>query len=69
MECNLRKVMSEKNVSIEAVAGVLGLHRNSVRNKLTGESTFTIQEGFTLKRNLFPEYDLEYLFSENNQEK
>lgn len=59
---NLRRAMQVKNVSIDAVAAVLGVHRNTVSNKLEGNSSFYIEECYVLKKALFPEYDLEYLF-------
>lgn len=59
----IRKAMQAKNIGIEAVAGVLNVSRNTVNNKLKGETPFTITEAFRLKNALFPEYDMEYLFA------
>lgn len=62
METNLKQVMQDKNISMEAVASLLGIHRNTASNKINGDTPFTIQESFKLKKNLFPEYDMEFLF-------
>ena len=59
---NLKLTLYESNVSIETVAKLLGIHRNSVSNKLNGHSSFTIEEAQKLKRDLLSKYDSEYLF-------
>lgn len=60
---NLEMALKNKGISDEVVCSVLGIHRNTLRNKKTGESEFTISEAFKIKENLLPEYDLEYLFN------
>ena len=60
---NLEKALSDKGISDEVVCSILGIHRNTLRNKKNGESEFTISEAFKIKTNLLPEYDLEYLFA------
>lgn len=59
---NLRAAMAAKRVSIEASASLLGIHRNTFTNRLNGDSSFTIEEALKLKSDLFPEYDIGYLF-------
>ncbi len=59
----IRKAMQAKNISIEAVAGVMQVHRNTAANKVNGDTPFTIDEAFKIKALLFPEYDMEYLFA------
>lgn len=63
---NLRRAMQAKNVSIDAVAALLGVHRNTVSNKLEGSTSFYIEECYLLKKALFPEYDLAYLFADTD---
>lgn len=60
----IKSAMAEKNISVEAIAQLLSIHRNTAANKINGESSFTIEEAFSLKENLFPEYDMNYLFGE-----
>lgn len=62
MENGLKKAMGDKRITIEAIASVLNIHRNSASSKVNKEVQFTIREAFQLKRNLFPEYDMDYLF-------
>ena len=63
MSClNLKVEMMKSNISIEEVAMCLGIHRNSVANKLKGESSFTIEESIKIQEKFFPNYELRYLF-------
>ena len=39
---NLKAVMAQKGITIDSMAKVLNVHRNTVQNKLDGESEFTI---------------------------
>lgn len=59
---NLKAEMARKNISIEELAAVLGIHRNSASAKLNGKSQFTIEEAFTIKEHFFNDCTLEYLF-------
>lgn len=61
-ELNLKKAMRDKGISIEAVAGLLHIHRNSASSKVNGSTPFTIDEAFEVKTKLFPEFDMGYLF-------
>ena len=61
---NLEAALRQKNISNEAVAKLLNIHRNSLRNKLDGKTDFSISEAFKIKRDLLPEYDMDFLFAE-----
>lgn len=64
MPCtNLRGEMAKRKVSIEDLAELLGIHRNSVSNKLNGNSSFTIDESVKIQEKYFPDLELKYLFS------
>lgn len=58
---NLKSQMVIDNVSIEQIAKLLNVHRNTVANKLNG-GTFSIEEAFIIKQNFFKEVDLYHLF-------
>ena len=63
MTClNLKIEMMKKNISLEEIASCLGIHRNSVANKIKGESSFTIEESIKIQENFFPNHELRYLF-------
>jgi len=59
---NLKAVMAIKTVTIEAIARLLGVHRDTITNKLNGESEFTYAQAELIQETLFPEYNIRYLF-------
>lgn len=61
---NIELVRKEKNVSLVDIADLLGVRYQTVRSKINGDSDFTFGETVTIKKTFFPEYELEYLFSE-----
>ncbi len=60
---NLKGELAKNNISNTQVAEVLGVHINTVANKLDGRSSFSIEEAFKIKSYLLPSYDLYYLFA------
>jgi len=63
MPCvNLKGEMAKKDITIEEVSRLLKIHRNSVANKLNGDSAFTIDEAFEIQKKYFPKLSLTYLF-------
>ena len=62
MELGIRKAMADKRVTVEAIASILSVHRNTASSKVNGTTPFTIEEGFRLKQMLFPEYAMDFLF-------
>lgn len=67
MYVNLVVAMKLRKITIENIAEYLGLHRNSVSNKLKGESKFTIEEAFKIHKRFFPEMDIEELFKKEEK--
>lgn len=59
---NLRAEMGRCNITSESLSRLLGIHRNSVYNKLNGQSSFSIEEAIQIKNTFFPEYEYSYLF-------
>lgn len=62
---NIELVRKEKNVSLVDIADLLGVRYQTVRSKINGDSDFTFGETVVIKKTFFPEYELEYLFSEH----
>lgn len=63
MPCiNLKGEMAKKDITIEEVSRLLGIHRNSVANKINGDSSFSIDEAFKIHQSFFPKLSMEYLF-------
>jgi hypothetical protein len=61
---NLKKEMAGADVSVEAVAALLGIHRNTVSNKIDGASKITFEEALKIRKKFFPKLGLEYLFKD-----
>ena len=59
---NLKAEMGKKGISIDAMARLLGVHRNTIQNKLEGESEFTIGQAEIISETMFPEFTIKYLF-------
>lgn len=64
MLSNLVKEMAAAKISIESIAKVTGLHRNTVSNKLKGIGRFSVQEAMVIQKSFFPKIGLEYLFED-----
>ena len=60
---NLKAELARKGVSIEEVSKMLNIHRNSVTNKINGETPFTVEEAFKIHDRYFPKLSLDYLFA------
>lgn len=68
MPCgNLIGELAKKKIKNEEVAKLLDIHRNSVANKLNGDSPFTIEEAFKIQAAFFPKLSLEYLFDKEEE--
>ena len=59
---NLKSLMAQKGISIEVLAKLLSLHRNTVASKLDGESEFTFGQAELILDTMFPEYTFKYVF-------
>ena len=64
----LKGEMAKRDVTIEAISQVLGIHRNSVANKVRGESNFYIDEATKIRDTFFPNMELEELFKKEDIE-
>lgn len=65
---NLIGEMAKRKVKNESIAQELGIHRNSVYNKLNGESSFSVNEAIQIRDTFFPGYDIKYLFQTDEEE-
>lgn len=63
MLSNLRAAMAVKKITTLALAQLIGTTEKTVNNKLNGITDFTLPEALKIRNNLFPEYDLCYLFA------
>ena len=61
---NIEEVRKNKGVTLVDIADLLGVGYRTVRDKIDGVSDFKFGETVAIKKAFFPEYELEYLFSE-----
>ena len=61
---NLKGEMAKKGITNESIANLLKIHRNSVYNKINGESKFSIDEALAIRNAFFPNYEVDTLFGE-----
>ena len=60
---NLKGELAKKDITMEELSKLLNIHRNSVANKLNGNSSFSIEEAFAIHEKYFPALSMNYLFS------
>ena len=61
---NIEEIRKIKGVASVDIADLLGVDSRTVRSKIDGVSDFKFGETVAIKKAFFPEYELEYLFSE-----
>ncbi|QKQ06035.1 helix-turn-helix transcriptional regulator [Staphylococcus saprophyticus] len=65
---NLETVRKRNKISLVDIADLLGVRYQTVSDKINGISDFKFGEALLIKNTFFPEYEIEFLFS-NEQEK
>lgn len=54
--------MAKSKVTKEDIAKLLGIHWNSVANKINGSSSFYVAEAVKIRDAFFPDWKIEELF-------
>lgn len=67
MFVNLRRALNHKGISIKQYAEFLQVSEKTVQNKLQGKTDFAFKD-VKKTRLLFPEYNVDYLFAEDEPE-
>lgn len=63
MEClTLIGEMAKQKVTKRDLSDLLGIHWNSITNKISGESDFSVTEAIKIRDRYFPEWKIENLF-------
>jgi hypothetical protein len=62
MNKNLRAEMTRKGITAVDISNYLGLRYGTVLDKLNGKYRFYYSEAIAIKREFFPELNIEYLF-------
>lgn len=60
---NLKTALNSKHITLKAYASFLGITEKSLWNKLNEETCFTYPEASKTSKELFPEYNSDYLFA------
>lgn len=63
MLSNLKAALDSKRITVRAYADFLGISEKSVWNKMNEETCLTYPEAYKTSKELFPEYNSDYLFS------
>lgn len=63
MFANLSAEMARKRITIKVLSGLTGIKYESLKNKIAGKTEFKRNEMFLIKKNVFPEQSIDYLFS------
>lgn len=69
MFLNLKKLLASKDITMKSYAEFLGVTEKTLQNKMSGRTEFTFSEVEKTNRILFPEYNWNYLFAKDNDQK
>lgn len=64
---NLEAEMKRYGISTYDIQRILMCTDRTVKNKLTGESVFTVPEAFKIRDTYFPGMRIEYLFASDRE--
>lgn len=64
---NLQAEMARYEVSISAIATIIGCTEKTLRNKIAGNTDFTYPEAHLIYKEFFPNLKMEYLFASDTQ--
>lgn len=64
---NIEEIRKSKGVTLVDIADLLAVDYRTVRSKINGVTDFSFGETVAIKKAFFPEYELEYLFSERDK--
>lgn len=64
---NIEEIRKSKGVTLVDIADLLRVDYRTVRSKINGVTDFSFGETVAIKKAFFPEYELEYLFSERDK--
>ena len=65
---NLKAEMAKSKITIEELSDYLGVHRNTVANKIEN-GRFYADEAFKIQKKYFPLLSVDFLFQADEEEK
>jgi len=60
---NLKAEMARRGVMVKDIAELLNVRRSTASDKINGKFRFYYDEALKIKKEFFPDLDLEYLFA------
>ncbi|MTD40105.1 helix-turn-helix domain-containing protein [Erwinia sp. CPCC 100877] len=63
---NFENIRREKGIRLVDIAQLIGVKYQTVSEKINGQSTFKLDEVLKISETFFPEYKIEYLFSDDD---
>ena len=63
---NLSAELKRKNITQKVVADLIKSTEKTANNKILGKTDFTIIEAFLIHKNLLPEFDMDYIFTQTD---
>lgn len=64
---NLKAEMARRNLKAKDIAAAIGVETTSVYQILNGDRKLSIARAFAIKKALFPDLPMEYLFAEDDE--
>ncbi|GGC94964.1 helix-turn-helix transcriptional regulator [Enterococcus wangshanyuanii] len=65
---NFEKARKSKRIRLVDIAELIGVKYQTVSEKINGKSSFKLDEVLLISKTYFPEYKIEYLFKDDEQE-
>lgn len=62
---NIERIRLKENVTLVEMADFLEVDYRTIREKINGNSDFKFKEAMAIRNRFFPEYDAEFLFSDD----
>jgi plasmid maintenance system antidote protein VapI len=66
---NLKIEMLKAGITIEKIAEEMGVHRNTIGNKINGDTPLNVDEALFIRNRWFPCLDFFYLFKKSRRVK
>ena len=63
---NLSAELARNRMTIKSLSEKTGINYESLKNKVSGKTEFKINEMILIKKKVFPDYTIDYLFVTDN---
>lgn len=63
---NLNAELARNKITVKTLSEITGINYESLKNKVSGKTEFKRSEMYHIKKEVFPNYSIDYLFAEFN---